>query len=157
MNDTNQPPISTMLTSPRTKRYFRKALTSGHFWQLYSHPYNWNTEESSPECLQQKSKLYRWRLSSMIVLSATVFISVRAAVSLMDPQSSVLVRMHLSFTAVVLILTTNYQFINLKKREDLVGFTKRYLALGNSVQDGISSFMFTIHIFPCFCFKSIAK
>ena len=136
--------INIMLTSPRTKRYFRKALTSGRFWQLYSHPYSWNAVESSLECVKDNSELYRWRANSMIVIATTLFITIRAAVSVMEPQSSILVRLQLSFTAMFLILTSNYQFINLNKREDLVGFTKRYLALANSLQQGTSSLIFTI-------------
>ena len=125
-----------MLTSPRTLKYFQKSLTIGQFWQLYSHPYEWNLDENVPEYATLRGNLYRWRLSAATVAATTVFISLRAVLSLLDPEASVLVRVQLSFVAIVLILTSNYQFINLKKRSDLVGFAKRYLTLAKFVQRG---------------------
>ena len=103
---------------------------------IHSHPYRWNWVESKPECATNNGNLYQWRLNAVFSLATTAFAALRAALSLLDPQSALLQKMQLSLLAFFIIIITSYHVINLTGREGFVGFTRRYLALAETLDEG---------------------
>ena len=89
--------------------------------------------------------MYRWRFNAVIAIVTTVSAALRAALSFLDEEASVLLKMQLSLLAFCLVVVASFHLTNLKSRKDFVRFTQRYLAMAKLMEEGKT--LGTKHVF----------